>query len=1208
MCPIKDMGIFNLIKYKRKEVNVMRKTTKRLVSFLTAAIMAVSMLPGVNAMLVLYAEYDNANDAIVVSDISTSGVDVQTITIEDEEGNIVAMEEYTGVEIASTQTLPVLETIAAGIYDVTVSCDGSISTCAVEVTPGVKALYDAEARTVTVINIPASEDHVTIKITGPAGDTATVVGMVEYDDNAATRVVPVLSLANGTYTAEVGVVESGANVVKSDTFTVTGSTVVPVPTATPTVAPTEAPTATPTAEPTAVDFLYKYTFDNSSLAQTSGSETLGDYKHATTTSSNNVTLGYEAGVGGADAGDYALKVSRTESGAKGFDLRPTSYTAVIGADATTITRSFQLYIPEMDTTNGTSVTFAFYANGNADATSVRASISLDNAGTWTAKAAAGATSGSTAGSGTAWTRADGEDAFGKWHTIAIEGTKATTSTSADGTFKMYIDGELVNTWTGLQINDFRGESRLSSHLSTNADGSAVEYIDNILAYEGSYVANPVEPTPTATPTVAPTATPTVAPTEAPTETPYDESKLEFYFPFDSYSDIEALVREDNLESYPAEIVASAGGRVNNAGYLGGGNKQDVMGTWGTVWQTDVFTVEIMVYTPDGNSVRVLPSDGGQAVTSNRVGVEFSANGTIGYVYEPISNDGTNVVESTGVTYDGDVWNKLAYTVDTANDKMYIYLNDTLIYTVSDRDFAQGVYGKDIRLTTSGYAYVDNYLGYMGEYGSAIDDGTTTPAPTETVAPTTAPTEAPTTTPLPTDTPLDESKLSFYFPFDSLEDATRLVDPAKLGDYPASIEASVAGRTSSVGKIKGGNANGGVGTWGQVWTDTTGSAYQVFTVEALIYNPNGGKVYIYPTNGLSATTNNRLGVQLQGDGTLEYLHNSWTGTDTGVDYNPNQWNKIAYTVNCNDQTLKIYLNGNLVYTYESDLIDDSGFGKDIRVTPDQYIYIDNFVGYAGEYGSANATEAPTEDPGATEDPDATPTPVPTPTPTPRPLPTQRPGGGSPVGGTPSAPRPTQRPAGNGGYVGILPTEAPKFNDMAGFEWAEPAVNALVYAGVVNGRTDTSFDPASPVTRAEFTKMVCGAMGLQAKNGAAQIFTDVPASHWAYGFIATAAELGIVNGVTDTEFMPNELITREQMSAILYRAIVACGFEAKLPDGTAIAFDDYDTISDYAKAPVNALSAAGVIKGVTDTIFAPTATANRAQAASLLYQYFQAIGTL
>lgn len=255
--------------------------------------------------------------------------------------------------------------------------------------------------------------------------------------------------------------------------------------------------------------------------------------------------------------------------------------------------------------------------------------------------------------------------------------------------------------------------------------------------------------------------------------------------------------------------------------------------------------------------------------------------------------------------------------------------------------------------------------------------------------------------------------------------------------------------------------------------------------------------------------------------------------------------------------------------------------------------------------------------ATPAPTATPVPTATPastaSPTVRPLPTA-----TPYAPTPTQ-RPTQRPQGGGGGGGgfiMAPTEAPsqggspssRFTDMGSYEWAIPAVEALANLGIINGRTDTTYEPYASVTRAEYTKMICAAMGVAVQAGVAQKFNDVPKSHWAFGYIAAAESLGIVEGYTDTEFAPNDLITREQMATILYRAIVASENEGRLPVGSPLYFADAGQISEYAREAVNKLSAANVINGVTDTTFVPQATANRAQAASILYQYFKAIGTV
>ena len=196
--------------------------------------------------------------------------------------------------------------------------------------------------------------------------------------------------------------------------------------------------------------------------------------------------------------------------------------------------------------------------------------------------------------------------------------------------------------------------------------------------------------------------------------------------------------------------------------------------------------------------------------------------------------------------------------------------------------------------------------------------------------------------------------------------------------------------------------------------------------------------------------------------------------------------------------------------------------------------------------------------------------------------------------------------NGGS-GVISTGI-NFTDLGSVQWAQPAINYLVSAGIINGRSNTIFDPNASVTRAEFAKMVCATFGISATPNAAQTFVDVSPSDWFYGYVQAAAANGIVNGVSETAFDPNATITREQMAAMLYRAIEATGNLAKLPAGTATVFADEAQIADYAKIYVSALNAAGVINGTSATTFEPKATATRAQAAAIIYQFLKAVGTV
>ena len=104
------------------------------------------------------------------------------------------------------------------------------------------------------------------------------------------------------------------------------------------------------------------------------------------------------------------------------------------------------------------------------------------------------------------------------------------------------------------------------------------------------------------------------------------------------------------------------------------------------------------------------------------------------------------------------------------------------------------------------------------------------------------------------------------------------------------------------------------------------------------------------------------------------------------------------------------------------------------------------------------------------------------------------------------------------------------------------------------------------------------------------------HWAKDYIATAVKAGITTGVTDTEFNPDGLITREQAATILYRAIVSKGIVLEI---SGEVFADDASISDWAKDAVYALKAAGIISGRDGNNFCAGDSITRAEAAKIVY---------
>lgn len=172
--------------------------------------------------------------------------------------------------------------------------------------------------------------------------------------------------------------------------------------------------------------------------------------------------------------------------------------------------------------------------------------------------------------------------------------------------------------------------------------------------------------------------------------------------------------------------------------------------------------------------------------------------------------------------------------------------------------------------------------------------------------------------------------------------------------------------------------------------------------------------------------------------------------------------------------------------------------------------------------------------------------------------------------------------------VLPDNTKKeFSDILS-HWAKDYIKALADDGIINGFSDNTYRPDNNITRAEFTKIVCGAFGIN--GGTSCSFTDISASDWYYSSICAADSAQIVNGY-DGIFNPNGFITREDAAVIINRIL-------KLSAQNNAAFNDADEISDYAAQTVNALYQNGILSGYSDNTFRPKGNITRAETAVLI----------
>ena len=118
----------------------------------------------------------------------------------------------------------------------------------------------------------------------------------------------------------------------------------------------------------------------------------------------------------------------------------------------------------------------------------------------------------------------------------------------------------------------------------------------------------------------------------------------------------------------------------------------------------------------------------------------------------------------------------------------------------------------------------------------------------------------------------------------------------------------------------------------------------------------------------------------------------------------------------------------------------------------------------------------------------------------------------------------------------------FTDSADFKVKTEVVDTLVQLGVINGYTDGSFKPNDTVTRAEMAKMIyvlrTGNSDASAYNNDKTTFTDIK-GHWAAGYIKYCQSLGIIAGVSATQFKPDTNVTAQEAAKML---LVTLGYDA------------------------------------------------------------------
>jgi hypothetical protein len=184
----------------------------------------------------------------------------------------------------------------------------------------------------------------------------------------------------------------------------------------------------------------------------------------------------------------------------------------------------------------------------------------------------------------------------------------------------------------------------------------------------------------------------------------------------------------------------------------------------------------------------------------------------------------------------------------------------------------------------------------------------------------------------------------------------------------------------------------------------------------------------------------------------------------------------------------------------------------------------------------------------------------------------------------------------------------FNDVSSSDWFNQGVEAMNASELLLGVSNTRFDPYANMTRGMVVTLLYRYAGEPTVSGFRNPFPDVASGQFYTNAVVWAAANRIVTGHEDGRFAPNDLMTREQFAAVLYRYQDVLGSQTSdiLADHQ---FSDANQISSYARSAVSKLNMQGVYRDWPNdpgNRFQPQASVTRAEVATVMRLWIESIG--
>lgn len=196
------------------------------------------------------------------------------------------------------------------------------------------------------------------------------------------------------------------------------------------------------------------------------------------------------------------------------------------------------------------------------------------------------------------------------------------------------------------------------------------------------------------------------------------------------------------------------------------------------------------------------------------------------------------------------------------------------------------------------------------------------------------------------------------------------------------------------------------------------------------------------------------------------------------------------------------------------------------------------------------------------------------------------------------------------------EGDTYGDIPYNAWYGSEAAAAKEAGITTGMTPVIFGADLPYTRAMAVQMIARAAGADTSSAEGGKFQDLDEGAWYLGAVNWAWSKGIVQGISETEFAPDQPVTRQDMLVMICRYMSSLeqketeneteqASEAAENTGSDLNYADAGDIAEYALSWFQFAQEHGLLKGYEDNTVRPLNILTRAEGTVLIMRMIRAL---